>query len=153
LGRDVRDSSQEIALAEVVSAIFVSYSRADSAFALRLVEDLKMAGVNIWLDQLDIDAGVAWDRAVEDALFRCPSMLVILSDVSVNSENVRDEISFALSRQKRILPVLYRDCEGLILGLVSCRCAEGKIVDRCYSRRCFLRNTGTVRGMVPPICI
>jgi TIR domain len=80
-------------------------------FALRLVEDLKTAGVNIWLDQLDIDAGAAWDRAVEDALFRCPSMLVILSDVSVNSEHVRDEISFALSRQKRILPVLYRDCE------------------------------------------
>jgi TIR domain-containing protein len=36
---------------------------------------------------------------------------VILSPVSVSSDNVRDEISFALSTQKRLIPVLYRDCD------------------------------------------
>jgi len=38
-------------------------------------------------------------------------MLVILSPVSASSENVRDEVSFALSRQKRVIPILYRDCD------------------------------------------
>ena len=38
-------------------------------------------------------------------------MLVILSPVSVVSDNVRDEVSFALNRQKRVIPVLYRDCD------------------------------------------
>ena len=30
--------------------IFFSYSRADAAFALKLGEDLKKAGVDIWID-------------------------------------------------------------------------------------------------------
>jgi TIR domain/Sel1 repeat len=90
---------------------FFSYSRADSEFALKLAEDLRAAGANVWMDQLDIEPGTPWDRAVEEALTRSPCMLVILSSVSVNSNNVSDEVSFALSKRKRIIPVLYRDCE------------------------------------------
>ena len=98
-------------LAPDIPATFVSYCRSDSEFVLRLVQDLKAVGVNVWLDQLDIAPGAAWDISVEAALFSCPSMLVILSSVSVSSENVRDEVSFALSKQKQIIPVLYRDCD------------------------------------------
>src|SRR5215831_9118419 len=79
---------------------FFSYCREDSDFALRLAEDLKAAGANVWIDQLDIEPGQRWDRAVEDALNNCPRMLVILSPVSVKSDNVRDEISVALRKQK-----------------------------------------------------
>ena len=32
--------------------IFVSYSRHDADFALRLGRDLRAAGVNLWIDQL-----------------------------------------------------------------------------------------------------
>ena len=92
-------------------AAFFSYCREDSEFALKLAEDLRAAGANVWIDQLDIEAGVPWDSAVEDALSNCPRMLVILSPVSVKSQNVRDEVSFALSKQKRVIPVLYRDCD------------------------------------------
>jgi succinate dehydrogenase / fumarate reductase, cytochrome b subunit len=90
---------------------FFSYSRNDSEFAIRLARDLKMAGAAVWLDQLDIQPGMPWDREVEKALANCPGMLVILSPSSVKSENVRDEVSFALSKQKRVIPVLCRDCE------------------------------------------
>ena len=90
---------------------FFSYCRADSDFALKLAEDLKAAGARVWMDQLDIEPGTPWDRAVEEALAGAPCMLVILSPVSVSSDNVRDEVSFALSKQKKIIPVLYRDCE------------------------------------------
>ena len=96
---------------EDVPVAFFSYCREDSDFALKLAEDLKLAGAHVWIDQLDIEPGTPWDRAVEEALTNSPRMLVILSPVSVNSDNVRDEVSFALSRQKRVIPVLYRDCE------------------------------------------
>jgi hypothetical protein len=92
-------------------AAFFSYCRDDSDFALRLAEDLKAAGAVVWIDQLDIDPGQRWDRAVEDALNRCPRMLVVLSPASVQNDNVRDEISFALRKQKTIIPVLYLDCD------------------------------------------
>ena len=90
---------------------FFSYCRDDSHFALRLAEDLKAAGAAVWIDQLDIEPGTRWDRAVKDALANCPRMLVILSPASVDSENVLDEIDFALDKRKTIIPVLYRDCE------------------------------------------
>ena len=49
-------------------AAFVSYSREDSEFVLRLARDLKAAGANVWLDQLDIQPGHAWDSMIESAL-------------------------------------------------------------------------------------
>lgn len=36
--------------------------------ALRVTADLKQAGANVWLDQLDIPPGRQWDREVEQAL-------------------------------------------------------------------------------------
>jgi TIR domain/YARHG domain len=67
---------------------FVSYSRQDADFALRLGKDLRDAGVDLWIDQLDIPPGRPWDREVEDALKRCEVLIVILSADSVASENV-----------------------------------------------------------------
>ena len=43
---------------------FFSYSRDDSEFALRLAEDLKAAGAGVWIDQLDIQPGQRWARAM-----------------------------------------------------------------------------------------
>jgi hypothetical protein len=76
--------------------IFVSYSRHDGEFALQLGHDLRAAGVNLWIDQLDIPLGGRWDRAVEQALRACRMLIVILSPEVVASENVMDEVGYAL---------------------------------------------------------
>jgi hypothetical protein len=89
---------------------FVSYSRDDADFALQLVLDLKRAGVNVWMDKLDIRAGRLWDSAIEEAVNGCSRILIILSPSSVNSPNVMAEVSFAMDEQKEIIPVLYRPC-------------------------------------------
>jgi eukaryotic-like serine/threonine-protein kinase len=89
---------------------FISYSREDSAFVLRLAEDLRAGGARIWLDQLDIVPGHAWDNAIEQALMEATRMLLVLSPSSVKSDHVRNEISLALQEKKIVVPVLYRDC-------------------------------------------
>jgi hypothetical protein len=90
---------------------FFSYSREDGAFAKKLASDLKASGAQIWMDQLDIEPGTHWDDAVSHALENSLRVLVILSPASATSENVSDEVGFALSKQKHIIPVLYRDCD------------------------------------------
>lgn len=90
---------------------FFSYSRHDSEFALKLAKDLRAAGAAVWLDQIDIDPGEHWDSAVEKALANSSKMLVVLSPSSVESTNVMDEVSFALDENKRVIPVLHRDCK------------------------------------------
>jgi TIR domain len=97
-------------LAADVVAAFFSYSRDDSSFVVRLAGDLKAAGANVWLDQLDILPGQRRDRAIEDALKNCPRLIVILSPSAVESTHVMNEVSFALEEQKTVIPVIYRDC-------------------------------------------
>jgi hypothetical protein len=92
------------------SKIFFSYSRMDSVFALRLAKDIRGAGVDIWMDQLDIPAGSRWDVEVENALANASCFLLILSPFSQASENVQDEIAYALDAGKIIIPVILENC-------------------------------------------
>jgi TIR domain len=39
------------------TSIFLSYARADNEFALKLAQDLRAAGVSLWVDQFDIEPG------------------------------------------------------------------------------------------------
>ena len=94
-----------------VRRYFLSYARADDQFALRLVRDLKAADVDVWVDQLDISPSQMWDRALEAALQASAGVVVILSPRSIASENVLDEVGFALDRGKHVVPVLYERCE------------------------------------------
>ena len=91
--------------------VFFSYARADAEFALRLAGDMRSAGVDLWIDQLDIPTGARWDQAVGEALKGCPRLLIILSPASVASQNVMDEVAFAIDENKTILPVLHRPCD------------------------------------------
>ena len=90
---------------------FFSYARADSEFVLRLARDLRAAGEKVWIDQLDIRGGERWDGAIESALEQAGSLLVILSPAAVESQNVMDEVSLALESNKRVIPVLLRECK------------------------------------------
>ena len=90
---------------------FVSYSRKDSEFVLDLVEQLRKAGVELWLDQRDIKVGQPWDDELSKALEDCAGVLVVLSPDAVDSEIVKNEIAKARKHGKRILPLLYKPCE------------------------------------------
>ncbi|MDO9375672.1 MAG: toll/interleukin-1 receptor domain-containing protein [Ferruginibacter sp.] len=89
--------------------IFFSYSRFDSVFVLKLASDLRAAGAIVWLDQLDIPPGKHWDSEIEDALKNANCLLAILSPKSLESDNVMDEISFALEEKKKVIPILLTD--------------------------------------------
>ena len=90
--------------------LFFSYSRVNSDFVLKLATDLRKAGLNLWLDQLDIEPGDHWDESINEALNNCDTLLVILSSASVSSENVMDEVAFALEKGKQVVPILLEDC-------------------------------------------
>jgi len=90
--------------------VFFSYARADAEFVLKLANDLRSAGISLWIDQLDIPAGERWDSAVENALKAAPYLLVVLSPASVDSQNVMDEVAFALENKKKVVPVLRTRC-------------------------------------------
>ncbi|HEX6032969.1 MAG TPA: SUMF1/EgtB/PvdO family nonheme iron enzyme [Anaerolineales bacterium] len=89
---------------------FLSYSRANKDFALKLAKELKSEGFPVWLDQLDIPLGARWDVEVEKALIECEIFMIIITKDSISSENVLDEIGYAIDSGKRFLPVLLERC-------------------------------------------
>ncbi|MGB5528853.1 MAG: toll/interleukin-1 receptor domain-containing protein, partial [Ignavibacteriaceae bacterium] len=95
----------------VTGKTFFSYSRDDSEFVLKLAKDLRAAGADVWLDQLDIGAGKRWDAEIETALENSQGQLVILSPSSVESNNVMDEVSYALEKGKHVIPILFKECQ------------------------------------------
>jgi TIR domain/Protein of unknown function (DUF1566) len=90
--------------------VFLSYTRTDDQFVLKLANDLRQAGADIWIDQLDIPAGSRWEKEVEKALINAECLLVVLSPVSASSDNVSDEIAYAIDNKKRIIPIIYKAC-------------------------------------------
>lgn len=91
--------------------IFFSYSRDNSDFVINLAKELRTAGAKVWLDQLDIKPGTRWDKSIEEALKQSGTLLVVLSKSSVASDNVMDEVSYALEEGKTVVPVLLEECE------------------------------------------
>lgn len=100
-----------IAAASQPDICFLSYSRTDEQFALRFATDLRSLGISMWVDQLDIRPSEHWDRAIERAIRGCRCLVVILSPRAVASENVADEISFAIDVKKPIIPVMIETCD------------------------------------------
>ncbi|HVO41862.1 MAG TPA: toll/interleukin-1 receptor domain-containing protein [Aggregatilineales bacterium] len=91
-------------------SVFVSYSRHDKDFVVRLVHDLRAREIDVWLDVQDIAPGQRWDKAIENALDRATHVIFVMSKTSVQSDNVRDEIDVAIDSGKTVLPILLEDC-------------------------------------------
>ena len=90
---------------------FLSYSRVNSDFAKKLAKELKAEGFPVWLDQLDIPLGARWDVELEKALDECEIFMIIMTPDSINSENVRDEIGYAIDTGKRFMPIMLENCK------------------------------------------
>lgn len=88
---------------------FVSYSRHDQAFVERLVADLRLHGVDIWIDRENILPGTNWSSEIAAALSRSTTLLYIITPNSLRSKWMSDELGAAVARNKRIIPVLAED--------------------------------------------
>jgi hypothetical protein len=90
---------------------FISYSRTDSKFANFLESELQRRGYSLWRDQTDIIAGQNWEKMINRAIEICSHFIIILSPNSINSQEVKRELSVAINLSRPIIPILIADCE------------------------------------------
>lgn len=90
--------------------LFISYSRDDIEYASKLVDSLRKVGFEVWFDA-NIRTGDEWDDAIEQEIKNSDAMVLILSKSSVNSNNVKDEMSFAMQLNKGINPIKIEECD------------------------------------------
>lgn len=88
--------------------VFISYSRADKAFASELVLGLAACGFAPYIDRQDIAPGEDWEKRLAGLISEADSIVYIASPDSLASENCALELRQAIALRKRILPVVWR---------------------------------------------
>lgn len=86
--------------------IFLSYRSTEADFALQLAADLKNAGVNLWMDRMDIRPGEDWVKALEWGVNNCSAMIAVISAQYVRSNYCLRELARADRLGRTIYPVL-----------------------------------------------
>ncbi len=88
--------------------IFVSHSTKDNAFATKLVNDLKAAGADAWMDVNDLGAG-NFQQRISEALADCEWFLLVLTPNALSSDWVGMEVDAAirLKHQKRVQELIF----------------------------------------------
>jgi WD40 repeat protein len=88
--------------------VFVSYSRRDRDFALRLHEALVAEGREVWADWEDITAGAEWETEIAAGIESADTLVFVLSPDSVVSTECDKELTRAVELSKRLFPILWR---------------------------------------------
>ena len=82
-----------------LSGVFISHSHTDSEFVDKLYECLQKEGANVWLDRHAMVAG-SMQKQVFDGIRMNDIVLLILSESSINSDWVENELEMARRKEK-----------------------------------------------------
>jgi len=85
---------------------FVSYVRSDFEIVRQTIEALQVLGHRFWVDYQDLQPGMNWEVAIENALEKSTGLLIFVSKRSLESEWVLRELYAALNHNIVVLPVL-----------------------------------------------
>ncbi|MFA6147974.1 MAG: toll/interleukin-1 receptor domain-containing protein [bacterium] len=79
---------------------FISYASQDSLFAKRLHADLQGKGARCWFDKRDLRTGAKILDSIYEAIRRHEKLLLIISENSIASTWVEDEVLRAISEER-----------------------------------------------------
>lgn len=95
---------------------FLCHSSSDKGTVRMVHDDLTALGVKCWLDENKIKVGDSIVGKISEGLSSCQTLIIFLSQASVESIWAKKEWQSFLSRQLsgkelKILPVLLEDCQ------------------------------------------
>lgn len=100
--------------------VFLSYSRRDSDFVVRLAAELDARGYLVDFDQAsrdpnNVNTGIsaedAWWARLQEMITLADVVLFVVSPDSIRSAVCDEEIAFAQNLRKRVIPVLCREID------------------------------------------
>ena len=102
--------------------IFISHSTKDDAFVAELRQALELQGLAVWADSRNLRDGDPLAPEIEQAIRGARAVLVVVSQHSLNSEWVHDEVASARQVQRKrgverfpIIPLLLPGMEPAVL--------------------------------------
>lgn len=87
--------------------VFISHSSADRQFAEVLHRHMTSEGLSVFLAPLSLSPGQRWSEAILKSLEASPWVLFLASRAACSSPWVQQEIGAALSKQKKLVPIVW----------------------------------------------
>jgi hypothetical protein len=87
--------------------LFISYSRRQTPFVDRLVDQLEDSGYPLWLDYQSLVPAKPWYEQIESGVTEADVVLLVVSRDSLGSKHVEPEWKLALTLKKRIVLVIF----------------------------------------------
>ncbi len=97
--------------AESTSSVFISYSRRNKDFAVKLNDSLDNNGVNAWVDWEGIPLSSDWMDEITRAIEGADAFLFIITPDSLASEVCMQELELGLQYNKKLIPILHLEPE------------------------------------------
>jgi TIR domain len=94
-----------------MSNVFLSYSTRDHHFAELAGIKLDEAGINLWRDQGQLQAGSDWRGGIERGISDSIAVIVALSEHSAESSYVTFEWAYGLGKGKTVVPLKLEACK------------------------------------------
>ena len=120
--------------------MFISYSHMDSNFVYPIIDQFHKQEYDIWYDE-GIEPGIEWPEEIANALNNSKLFVVFISPNSVASENVRNEINFALGKKMPFIAIYLRETTltpGLQLQIGSKQDIRKYLLDEdSFQRKCL----------------
>lgn len=95
--------------------IFVSHSSKDDDFGRKIAHDLRSIIENqnaVWYDKAGgLYGGEEWWSKIIHEVTTREVFIIVLSPAAMDSDWVRTELDIALNERRRVIPLLYRQCE------------------------------------------
>jgi hypothetical protein len=107
--------------------VFISYASSDRGRVLAITEQLRSAGVGLWLDRAKIGPGTRWAEEIVRGIRDCKVLMLMCSDAAMRSRAVRQEVQLAWKYELAYLPVLLEPThfpEQLQFFLEGCQWVE-----------------------------
>ncbi|MEL6568303.1 MAG: SUMF1/EgtB/PvdO family nonheme iron enzyme [Pseudomonadota bacterium] len=89
--------------------VFISYKREEKQLAQRLHDALEQFGFSVWFD-VELLSGDEFRPVIVEMIDKCKAVVVLWSPLSIQSQFVIDEASYA-QRQDKLCPTLLAPCD------------------------------------------
>ena len=86
--------------------VFISYASADRDRVLPIVDRLEAAGVRTWIDRDGIHGGANYALEIAEAIEQTAVLILMCSEASLASRNVKQEIALGWKYDRPYLPLL-----------------------------------------------
>ena len=113
--RALAELATRVGKPETPKRVFLSHSSKDKPYVRSLKKRLEARGIESWLDEAELRTGDSLGSKISEAIQNSDAVVAVLSEASVGSRWVNEELRQAMARQIErsrtlVLPVLKEKC-------------------------------------------